>query len=142
MKKATAKTAAVLTAAALCCAIPNAAVLAANPAGGADTGTVMPFNIVITKTDSNLTLGPAGKLTCYGKTTVQYGYTAEVIVELQQDGTTIQTWNASSAPTSTVEKTYYAARGHSYQLKLTHKAYDKNGNLIESIPKYSNVVRY
>ncbi len=139
MKKANVKAVVVLAAAALCCGIPNAAVMADIPN---DTGIISPKNIAIVATDNSLTLGALGKLSCYGATDVQYGYNAGVTVELQQDGTTIKTWSADDFAWAMVSEDYYVPSGHSYQLKLTHKAYDSNWNLVETIVKYSKTVFY
>lgn len=86
-----------------------------------------------------------GKLYCYGYTDTYSGYKAYVKVELQKmDGTwtTIQTWTDSSNSTAaTVSEYYYVAKG-TYQLKITHKAYNQNGTLADEFTSYSDVVQY
>ena len=110
-----------------------------------DSGSIIsPQNIAVTTTDSQLTLGSYGELSCYGTTQVQSGYTAEVIVELQQFNGgwgTIQTWSKKGGRSAMVNVNHYVIKG-SYRLKLTHNAYNSSGTLVESIPKYSNTVKY
>lgn len=100
-------------------------------------------NIAIVQTANNLTKGSLGKLTCEGSTSVQLGYYAEVIVELQKyDGGwyTIKTWSDTDRSFAALSKTYYVESGYSYRLRLTHTAYDSNWNYIESFVKFSRTV--
>lgn len=144
MKKPTGKKLmAVLAAVAICCGLSNVAVFAAGPADAPDSGIVSPQNVAITATDNNLTLGWFGKLTCYGYTSVQYGYKAEVVVELQQNNgswNTIKTWSSTGGTAAEVDEDYYVEGGYAYRLKLTHRAYDANWNQLESFVKYSDTV--
>ena len=87
-----------------------------------------------------------GKLYCMGYTDTYSGYKAYVKVELQKmDGTwtTIQTWThaPSNSTSATVAEYYYVAKG-TYQLKITHKAYNQNGTLADEFTSYSDVVQY
>lgn len=110
-----------------------------------DNDIVLPVNIAITATDNNLYFKSTGVLKCMGATDVQGGYTAYVSVALQQKGsswTSIKTWSHKGGITAVVDENYAVAKGYSYRLKLTHKAYDSNGNLIETITKYSEVINY
>lgn len=144
MKKTNVKRAAAFIAAAMLCTGGATAVLANQPIS-AENSIISPQNIAITLTRCNLTLGTGGRVSCYGSTQVQSGYKAGVIVELQQNtGTwgTIKTWNEERQNTATVNEDYTVSKGYSYRLKLTHKAYDSSGKLVESIPKYSNIVNY
>ena len=100
-------------------------------------------NIAIATMSNNLTKGTSGKLTCEGATTVRSGYYAEVVVELQKyDGGwyTIATWSDTDSDFASVSKTYTATSGYSYRLRLTHTAYDRNWNYIESFVKFSRTV--
>lgn len=134
------KVIAVMMAAALCLCATGAA-CAKVPDSGSE---ISPQNIAITLTANNLTLGSFGKLTCFSKTTTQPGYVAEVVVELQKDDGgwgTIYTWSKKGGTIASVDEDYYVGKG-TYRLKLTHKAYNSSGTLIESFNKYSKTVVY
>lgn len=106
---------------------------------------VLPANIVIIATDYYFNLKSGGIFECFGATTVQGGYTAYVKVELQQkDGSwgTIKTWSNEGGTHAFVDRDYAVMSGYSYRLKYTHKAYDSNGNLIETLTEYSEVIVY
>ncbi len=141
MKKTIVKqTIAALAATVMCLGTTGVPAFAAKP----DTNVIAPQNVVITKTDNRLTLS-SGVTTCYGKTSVPTGYTAGVIVELQQmDGSwqTIKTWNAKESVSALIQETYSVSKGYSYQLKVTHTAYNSSGILVEVITKYSDIITY
>ena len=64
--------------------------------------SVSPCFIAIVRWTNNLTLNSGGRLTCHGRTEVQYGYIAGVTIELQQYSggwNTIKTWEKSTAIT-------------------------------------------
>lgn len=102
-------------------------------------------NIAINNCINSLTMDTPGVLTCTGGTTVKSGYTAKVIVELQiLDGgwETIATWSDAGGTIAGVDRDYNVTRGNSYQLRLTHLAYNSNGNLVEMITDYSITYSY
>lgn len=102
-------------------------------------------NIAINNCINSLTMDTPGVLTCTGGTTVKAGYTAKVIVELQvleSDWETIATWSASGGMIAGLDQDYNATRGETYQLRLTHLAYNSNGNLVEMITDYSGIYSY
>lgn len=110
------------------------------------TGDIIsPNYIVINATENDFVLKSLGYFECYGATDVPSGYTAYVKVELQQnDGgwSTIKTWSDKDYISAFVDENYAVMSGYSYRLKLTHKAYDSNDNLIETVTKYSEVIYY
>lgn len=132
---------ALFMAAILCLSMSVITVSAKVPDSGS---TTTPKNIAITATDNSLRLGALGKLECYGRTSVQNGYTAETIVELQQSNSwhTIQTWSRKGGTSSSIDQDYYVVSGYSYRLKITHKAYNSSGTCVETITKYSTAVDY
>lgn len=139
------KTIAAVTAALLCMGVSVAPTLAKKPDNGGESDIISPQNIAVSAIDNRLTVDDYGKSTCYGKTSVQYGYIAGITVELQQYNggwSTIQTWNNSGGTTSSIREDWYVEKGYSYRLKLTHKAYNSSWTQIESFNKYSNVVYY
>lgn len=87
-----------------------------------------------------------GKLYCMGYTDTYSGYKAYVKVELQElDGTwsTIKTWthSPSNSTSATVAEYYYVVKG-TYQLKLTHRAYNQDGTLADEFVVYSDWLQY
>lgn len=111
-----------------------------------DGSIVTPMSSVIIATENSLTLQSGGKLKIHGTTDTTPGYTAEVIVELQQKGskwTTIEDWTATGGDSAGVDVNYYVESGYSYRLKLTHVAYDSDGKIVQALTKYSsNTVEY
>lgn len=106
---------------------------------------IMPMNIAIAATGNELTLGSGGKLSCFGETETHAGYVAEVIVELQKlngGWETIVKWTDKAEDYAVIDNSRYVSSGYSYRLKITHKAYNSNGTLVETITKYSNTVVY
>ena len=122
--------------------------LGAMPASAAlpSTGDIVsPNYIVINATENDFVLKSLGYFECYGSTDVPMGYVAYVKVELQQnDGgwDTIKTWSNKGGTNAFIEQNYAIMSGYSYRLKLTHKAYDSNDNLIETITEYSDIIYY
>lgn len=85
---------------------------------------------------SYLDISTNGGASCNGKVTTWSGYTADVTVELKQDGTTIKTWTASGSGVVSAGGTYFVMSGHDYVVTTTAEVY-KNGALIESPSKDS-----
>ena len=110
----------------------------------AETNAIITRNIAVIKINNDFVMNNDGSVVCYGETNVQNGYTAKVIIELQQynDGwDTIKTWSKESLNRAVIDKKYYILEGYSYRLKVIHKAYDKDGE-IENIIKYSEIIDY
>ena len=105
---------------------------------------VVPFNIVITKTSSYLSVVSGQTLRCYAETNVTSGNNAGLTMELQQKQNgkwkTIETWSNSGGTKTTLNETYTVSAGYSYQLKLTHRGFNSAWTLLESIPDTSNTV--
>ena len=105
---------------------------------------VVPFNIVITKTYSYLSVVSGQTLRCYAETSVASGNNAGLTMELQQKQNgkwkTIETWSNSGGTKTTLNETYTVSAGYSYQLKLTHRGFNSAWTLLESIPDTSNTV--
>ena len=137
MKKSAKKVTACLLSSLLCAG----GVLAHPCITKAATGTevILPQNIVITSSKCSLTWNSSTSVTCTGSTKVPSGYTASVVVELQQDSgewNTIATWSNKAATTASVTKSKTVASGYDYRVKVTHSAYNSSGALIESIVTY------
>lgn len=144
MRKTNAKrTMALLAAAAMCFGQGGVRVLADETEILTEIGGVLPMNVAVVSTSTDLSMDNSGTLNCYGYVEVQSGYTAGITVALQKkDGgwSTIKTWNESGDDTAEVDEDYSAEKGYSYRLKVTYKAYSSSGTLVESIVKYSNTV--
>lgn len=80
---------------------------------------------------SYLNISSGGAATCKGKVTVNDGYTADVKVELKQDGTTIKTWTASGSGTIRIEEIHYVESGHKYIVKTSATVYDSHSKVVE-----------
>ena len=133
---------AIVMAAAMCLSLPGIGTYAS--AASAEGSAVAPANIIIIATDNYLEWVGTNVLECYGSTDVPHGYESYVKVELQRlEGSTwrtIKTWTDQGGSCATVCQNYAVLSNYDYRLKITHKAYDGNGNLIETITKYSNIV--
>ncbi len=81
---------------------------------------------------SSLNISSSGGASCKGTVTLKSGYTANLTVELQKDGTTIKTWTNSGNGTLTAGSTYYVPSGHTYVVVTTATVYDSNSNVVES----------
>ncbi len=140
-KKGFKKALAIGMAAVMCLALPGIGTYAKEIP--IDIG-IAPANIIISVTENLLEWESSGILEVYGGTEVPDGYEAYVKVELQRkDGTswtTIKTWTDRGGAYAMASSYYAVTSGYQYRLKLTHKAYDSNGNLIETITKYSDIV--
>lgn len=91
---------------------------------------------------SSLTVSSSGKATCTGKVTLRDGYTADLTVELKQDGNVIKTWTASGSEDVSGGGSYYVTKGHEYVATTSAKVYDANNKLIESPSKDSQISKY
>ncbi len=90
---------------------------------------------------STLNISTSGAASCTGKVSLRNGYTADVTVELKQDGRTIKTWTKSGDEVVSTGGTYYVASGHDYVVTTTASVYDEDGTLVES-PSLDSVERH
>ena len=140
-KKGFKKALAIVMVAAMCLALPGIGTYAQELP---ENIGIAPANIIISATENLLEWVGTNTLEIYGGTQVPPNYDAYVKVELQQKNgtswTTIKTWTDRYEAYAMVSRNYAVTSGYQYRLKLTHKAYDSNGNLIETITKYSDIV--
>lgn len=92
---------------------------------------VEPRYIGLTRLSSSLTISTTGQAVCTGRAYVRNGYTADVKVELKEDGTTIMTWTNSGSNTVSAGGTYGVQSGHNYMVTTTATVYGSNGKVIE-----------
>ena len=140
-KKGFKKALAIVMAAAMCLALPGIGTYAKEIPSNIG---IAPANIIIAACDNYLVWESANTLEIYGGTEVPPNYDAYVKVELQRKNgtswTTIKTWTDRYESYAMVSCYYAVTSGYQYRLKLTHKAYDSNGNLIETLTTYSDIV--
>jgi hypothetical protein len=124
-------------------------VSAAEQKNAIDSGKVnapiSPYFLAITRCGNSLVLNSGGRLTCEGKTEVQYGYIAGLTIELQQydeQWNTIKTWDASDSLFVSLSKDWYVMSGYQYRLKVTHTAMESDSTVIETSISYSETVTY
>lgn len=93
----------------------------------------------------SLSISSKGEATCKSTTRTQSNYFAKTKMELQKytsNWSTIKKWESTNEISTSLSKTYNVAKGYSYRLKTTHYALDSNGNVVESVVKYSSTVSY
>ena len=91
---------------------------------------------------AGLTINSAGKADCTGTTIIYSGYSANLTMKLQQDGTTIKTWTASDTSAITLSKSYYVMSGHNYQVVTSVDVYNSKGAYVATYSCSSNVKSY
>lgn len=97
----------------------------------ASAQAVEPRYTGISQLITSLTISSKGAALCKGEVTVNAGYTADLTVELKQDGTTIKTWTKTGSGTLRISETHYVMSGHDYIVTATATVYDSNNRVIE-----------
>lgn len=108
----------------------------------AQASEITPRYTGIATLTSGLTISDTGKATCNGKVFLWNGYTADLTVELKQDGTTIKTWTSSGSDMVSAGGTYYVASGYEYVVTTTVTVYDSNGKVVDNPSKDSPSKNY
>lgn len=103
----------------------------------AQAAGVTPRYTGIASITSGLTISSTGKATCNGNSIIWDDYTADIAVELKQDGTTIKTWTSSGSEIVSAGGTYYVKSGHTYVVTTTVTVYDSTGNVLDTVSKDS-----
>lgn len=120
---------------------------AANPAVSAaaatseDTG-IQPRYTGIFRFAVDLDITKAGYASCAASVSPNTGYSVDLTMELQQDGTTIKSWTASDSKTFAMDKGYFVVKGHDYQVVATASVKNSNGVVVSTPSLSSNVVSY
>ena len=91
---------------------------------------------------AGMTISAVGRASCSGTVIVRTGYTADLTVELKQDGNTIKTWTDSGTGSLAAEGAYYVVSGHEYMVTTTVTIYDDSGNVVGNPSKDSPVKNY
>ena len=111
-------------------------------AGMAHAAEITPRYTGITVLTAGLDISGMGRSVSDGTVHLRSGYTADVTVELKQDGTTIKTWTSSGSSVISAGGIYYVASGHEYTVTTTATVYDANGKFVESVSKTSPAKEY
>lgn len=98
---------------------------------------ITPRYTAISQISSSLSISSLGGASCAGNVVLDDGYTADLVVELRQDGTTIKTWTASGSGSFSAGGLYYVMSGHDYIVRTTATVYNSNGKLVEIVAKNS-----
>ena len=89
-----------------------------------------------------LDITSSGRADCYAYMEVNSGYTAELKMELQQDGDTIKSWTTSGSGTLELDKSYYVAEGYDYQVIASAKVKNSSGTIVDRPYLPSDFVYY
>jgi len=103
---------------------------------------IEPRYIGIAQLRSSLNISSGGAASCTGKVILWDDYTADLTIELKQDGTIIKTWTKSGSGVVSGGGTYYVASGHDYVVTTTVAVYDKDGRVVETPSKDSPESHY
>ena len=77
-----------------------------------------------------------GNAVCNGSVKVRLGYSVDVTMKLKRNGSVVATWyyHETSGHTLNIVENYAAVSGSTYQVVLSIKVYDSNGNYVTTIP--------
>ncbi len=141
MKNSKSKKILAVSLSALCLAtsVPKLSVSAQLPP---ENNIVSPLYVAITSKYVNFKK-TTSDFVCEGETIVQNGYSAGVVLELQQKisgtWTTIKTWSDKYASRASVDETYPLQSG-TFRLKATHNAYNSSNRIVETTSSYSEEI--
>lgn len=108
-----------------------------------DTSKEQPMRYTgISSIAAGLTIDSAGCATCTSSVITYSGYSVDLKMELQRDGSTIKTWLNSGSVVVSLSKPYYVTSGHSYQVIATATVYDSNGVYVATYSRTSGMKSY
>lgn len=107
-----------------------------------DSLGIMPRFVGIDAQVANLTIDGNGRASCGCSVLVDTGYSVNVTMSLEQDGTPIKSWTGSSTSRVDMSKPYYVTAGHSYQVVVTTRVSTAGGSYLCSYTEYSPVKSY
>lgn len=90
----------------------------------------------------DLDISSLGYASCYGAVSPNSGYSVDLTMELQQDGTTIKTWTDSGSLLLILEKGQFVEKRHYYQVVLTVDIKNSKGVIVSSPSLRSNMLYY
>lgn len=91
-----------------------------------------------------LTISSKGYATCSVSVQPSSGYSVDVTLELQQDGTSIKSWSGSAAYPKklSVGDSLFVVKGHSYQVVANATIKNSSGRVVSSPTSSSKIVSY
>ena len=108
---------------------------------GAEETSIMPRLTGIDLQSASLTIDDNGRALCGCSVLAKPGYSIDVTMALEQDGTTIKTWTGSGSRVD-LSKPYYVASGHDYQVVVTTRVETLEGSYLLSYTIESPVDSY
>lgn len=107
-----------------------------------DESAIQPRYTGIFQFAVDLDISSSGYASCYGYVAPSSGYSVDLTMELQRDGTTIKSWTDSGSTTFSIDKGYYVTKGHDYQVVLTADVKNSKGITVSTPSLASNIVSY
>ena len=105
--------------------------LVAVVATAAENTEVMPRFTGIDAQTASLEINEYGRALCGCSVLAKTGYSVEVTMDLEQDGSVIKTWTGSGSRVD-LAKPYYVTPGHDYQVVVTTRVKTMEGSYLLS----------
>ena len=102
---------------------------------------IMPRFVGIDSQAVQLQIDENGRAACWCLVYADTGYSVEVTMELERDGTVIKTWTGSGSRVE-LSKSYYVTRNHDYQVIITSRVKTLEGSYLLSYTTESLVESY
>lgn len=110
-------------------------------AGATERVEVMPRFVGIDSQAVQLQIDENGRATCWCLILATSGYSLDVTMELERDGTVIKTWTGSGSSVELL-KYYYVTKNHDYQLIITSRVKTLEGSYLLSYTLESYIESY
>ena len=107
-----------------------------------ETSMIDPRLTGIANMGAVINISDKGWATCAGNVTPKTGYSVDLKVELQQDGSTIKSWTGSGSRFFEVHNRYLVSSGHDYEVKVTATISDSRDHVVATEVLYSGVWTY
>ena len=111
-------------------------------AANIDDPVIQPQYTGISSLQVSLDITSSGYAECYAFVRPNSGYSVDLTMELQQDGTAIKTWTDSNDVAFALEKGRYVASGHEYQVIVNADIRNSSGIIISTATAKSQIVDF
>lgn len=102
-----------------------------------------PQYVGLSSAGSGLTISAIGYASCYSFVSAATGYTSTLKMSLYQNGTLIKSWSTSGSGRIVLDKGYFVASGHVYQVIATITVKDiHTGYVVDSTTVRSQTQNY
>ena len=125
----------------LCLVTMFAMLISTAVVAGAEESTIMPRMTGIDAHAVNLVISDSGRADCWCLVFATSGYSVDVTMELEKDGTVIKTWTGSGTRVE-LEGSYYVTKGHDYQVVVTSRVKTSGGLYLLSYTLESDIKSY